>query len=193
MIDINLIRSDPELVKKNIKKKFQEEKLHLIDKIKKLDVDWRNQKMRVDKLRHDVVARVEFGHGREAARVEPATDRSGRTAARWGVSALYSAPGWIVLISDRGAGGEGDGGEIPRQVVAVDRRGAGFALGGERAVGVVGVSRGALAVAQQRQAVLDVVAACINRTGTISVRQAVFIGVPGGGGKRGSEGVGDGA
>jgi len=53
MIDINLIRENPELVKTNIKKKFQEEKLHLIDKIKKIDIDWRNQKVRIDKLRHE--------------------------------------------------------------------------------------------------------------------------------------------
>ena len=31
MIDINLIRNNPELVKENIKKKFQEHKLALVD------------------------------------------------------------------------------------------------------------------------------------------------------------------
>ncbi|MAG11154.1 hypothetical protein CMI44_02485, partial [Candidatus Pacearchaeota archaeon] len=41
MIDIKLIRESPELVKENIKKKFQGEKLLLIDKVKKLDGDWR--------------------------------------------------------------------------------------------------------------------------------------------------------
>lgn len=53
MIDIKLIRETPELVKENIKKKFQDEKLALVDKIRKKDVEWRNQKQRVDKLRHD--------------------------------------------------------------------------------------------------------------------------------------------
>ena len=53
MIDIKLIRENPELVKKNIKKKYQEEKLVLVDKIKKLDIEWRNQKQRADKLRHE--------------------------------------------------------------------------------------------------------------------------------------------
>jgi len=53
MIDIKLIRESPELVKKNIKNKFQEEKLPLVDKIRKKDIDWRNQKGRVDKLRHE--------------------------------------------------------------------------------------------------------------------------------------------
>ncbi len=53
MIDIKLMRENSELVKENIKKKFQEEKLPIVDKIKKLDIDWRNLKQRVDKLRHE--------------------------------------------------------------------------------------------------------------------------------------------
>ncbi|MBU0907703.1 MAG: serine--tRNA ligase [Nanoarchaeota archaeon] len=53
MIDIKLIRENPELVKANIKKKFQEDKLYLVDEIRKKDIDWRNQKQRIDKLRHD--------------------------------------------------------------------------------------------------------------------------------------------
>jgi seryl-tRNA synthetase len=36
MIDINLIRENPELVKENIKKKFQDEKLPLVDEVKSL-------------------------------------------------------------------------------------------------------------------------------------------------------------
>lgn len=53
MIDIKLLRENPELIKKNIKKKFQEEKLHLVDKARKKDIDWRNQKQRIDKLRSE--------------------------------------------------------------------------------------------------------------------------------------------
>ena len=34
MIDINLIRENADLVKENIKKKFQDEKLPLVDEIK---------------------------------------------------------------------------------------------------------------------------------------------------------------
>lgn len=52
MIDIRLVRDEPELVKENIKKKFQEDKIHIVDKIRKKDIDWRNEKGRVDKLRH---------------------------------------------------------------------------------------------------------------------------------------------
>ena len=37
MIDINLIRTNPELVKENIKKKFQDRKLPLVDEALALD------------------------------------------------------------------------------------------------------------------------------------------------------------
>ena len=37
MIDINLIRSNPDLVRENIKKKFQEHKLPLVDEVLSLD------------------------------------------------------------------------------------------------------------------------------------------------------------
>ena len=53
MIDINLIRNSPDLVKSNIKKKFQDDKIPLVDKIKKLDEEWRSLKVKTDKLRHD--------------------------------------------------------------------------------------------------------------------------------------------
>ncbi len=51
MIDINLIREKPELVKENIKKRFQKEKLPLVDKVKKLDEKWRKIKYDEDGLR----------------------------------------------------------------------------------------------------------------------------------------------
>ncbi len=53
MIDIKLIRETPEIVKENIKKKYQDNKLALVDKIRKKDVEWRNLKMKVDGLRHE--------------------------------------------------------------------------------------------------------------------------------------------
>ncbi|MCK9568146.1 serine--tRNA ligase [Candidatus Pacearchaeota archaeon] len=53
MIDIKLIRENPEIVKKNIKKKFQDEKLPLVDKVIKLDEEWRKLKYEEDKLRGD--------------------------------------------------------------------------------------------------------------------------------------------
>ena len=51
MIDIKLIREDKELVKENIKKKFQDEKLSLVDEIEKLDIEYRNCKKKGDDLR----------------------------------------------------------------------------------------------------------------------------------------------
>jgi seryl-tRNA synthetase len=53
MIDIKLIREHPETIKENIKKKFQNEKLVLVDKIKDLDNDWRASKYKEDNLRSE--------------------------------------------------------------------------------------------------------------------------------------------
>ena len=51
MIDINLIRENPELVKENIKKKFQDEKLVLVDEVQSMDTEYRAAKTRGDNLR----------------------------------------------------------------------------------------------------------------------------------------------
>ena len=51
MIDIKLIREERELVRENIKKKFQDEKLPLVDEIYELDVNYRNAKKEADDLR----------------------------------------------------------------------------------------------------------------------------------------------
>jgi seryl-tRNA synthetase len=53
MIDIKLIRENPGLVKENIKKKFQNEKLVLVDEVKNLDEEWRKLKYDEDTLRGD--------------------------------------------------------------------------------------------------------------------------------------------
>lgn len=53
MIDINLIRENRELVKENIKKKFQDEKLPLVDEIYELDVRFREAKSNADNLRSE--------------------------------------------------------------------------------------------------------------------------------------------
>ncbi|MBE6149131.1 MAG: serine--tRNA ligase [Firmicutes bacterium] len=50
MIDIKLIRENKELVKENIKKKFQDEKLALVDEIYDLDVSFREYKLKCDNL-----------------------------------------------------------------------------------------------------------------------------------------------
>ncbi|MBR3151159.1 MAG: serine--tRNA ligase [Erysipelotrichaceae bacterium] len=51
MIDIRLIRENPELVKENIKKKFQDHKLELVDKVAALDEEYRAAKKKGDDLR----------------------------------------------------------------------------------------------------------------------------------------------
>ncbi len=51
MLDIKLVRTNPELVKENIKKKFQDEKLVLVDEVLALDEQFRASKSRGDELR----------------------------------------------------------------------------------------------------------------------------------------------
>ena len=51
MIDIKLIRENPELVKENIRKKFQNHKLVLVDEVLDLDVKNRKAKLHGDELR----------------------------------------------------------------------------------------------------------------------------------------------
>ncbi len=53
MIDIKLIREQRDLVRENIKKKFQDEKLPLVDEIYDLDVQYRNAKKDADDLRSE--------------------------------------------------------------------------------------------------------------------------------------------
>ena len=51
MIDIKLIRENKELVKENIKKKFQDKKLVLVDEVEELDIKNRKVKSEADELR----------------------------------------------------------------------------------------------------------------------------------------------
>ncbi len=51
MIDIKLIRENPELVKENIKKKFQDQKLPLVDEVTQLDKENRQMMKQGDELR----------------------------------------------------------------------------------------------------------------------------------------------
>jgi len=53
MIDINFIRNNPEKVKENIKKKFQDDKLILVDEVKELDAKSRELKNLGDSLRQE--------------------------------------------------------------------------------------------------------------------------------------------
>ncbi len=52
MIDLKFLRENPEIVKENIKKKFQEHKLELVDKVIELDKKNRQITMKDDELRN---------------------------------------------------------------------------------------------------------------------------------------------
>ena len=54
MIDINIIRTNKELVKDNIKKKFQDHKLPLVDEVYEKDIEYRKIKTEADELRNKV-------------------------------------------------------------------------------------------------------------------------------------------
>ena len=51
MLDINLFRTNPDLIKENIKKKFQDQKLVMVDEVVEMDKEFRAAKSRCDELR----------------------------------------------------------------------------------------------------------------------------------------------
>ena len=51
MLDIKFVRENPEIVKENIKKKFQDKKLPLVDEVIELDEKRRAVMSRADELR----------------------------------------------------------------------------------------------------------------------------------------------
>ena len=51
MLDIKFVRENPEVVKENMRKKFQDEKLGLVDEVISLDVEARKVQMEADELR----------------------------------------------------------------------------------------------------------------------------------------------
>ena len=53
MLDLKFVRENPELVKQNIRNKFQDSKLALVDEVIALDVDSRNAKQEADTLRSE--------------------------------------------------------------------------------------------------------------------------------------------
>ena len=53
MLDIRFVRENPDVVKQNIKNKFQDHKLPLVDEVIELDVQKRNAQQEADKLRAD--------------------------------------------------------------------------------------------------------------------------------------------
>jgi len=53
MIDIKFLRENPDAVKENIKKKFQDSKLPLVDEVIGLDLERRKTLQRAEALRAD--------------------------------------------------------------------------------------------------------------------------------------------
>ena len=53
MLDIKFVRMNPDVVKENIKKKFQDDKLPLVDEVLELDQKNRDIKQEVEALRAD--------------------------------------------------------------------------------------------------------------------------------------------
>ena len=51
MIDIKFLRENPDIVKENIRKKFQDQKLELVDEVIELDAESRKAKQEGDNLR----------------------------------------------------------------------------------------------------------------------------------------------
>lgn len=54
MLDINLLRTNPELVKENIRKKFQDEKLVMVDEVVEMDKEYRAAIQQADTLRNQI-------------------------------------------------------------------------------------------------------------------------------------------
>ena len=52
MLDINLLRNDPDKVRENIRKKFQDEKLPLVDEVIRMDREFRDAIQQADSLRN---------------------------------------------------------------------------------------------------------------------------------------------
>ena len=55
MIDIKFLRENPEVVKENIKKKFQDHKLPLVDEVIELDAEARKTQQEADNLRAEKI------------------------------------------------------------------------------------------------------------------------------------------
>ena len=51
MLDLKFLRENPEIVKQNIKNKFQDQKLPLVDEVIALDVESRATQQEADSLR----------------------------------------------------------------------------------------------------------------------------------------------
>ena len=88
MIDIKIIRENKELVKENIKKKFQDEKLPLVDEVYDLDIKVREVQTKVDNLRaeknklsSEIGKLMSSGQKEEAEKIKTEVSKSGEEIA----------------------------------------------------------------------------------------------------------------
>ena len=65
MIDIKFLRENPDIVKENIKKKFQDKKLPLVDEVIELDEKRRESMAKADELRAFKGNRRTYGTGQK--------------------------------------------------------------------------------------------------------------------------------
>jgi len=52
VLDVKLLREDPETIRKDLRRREATEKLHLVDEASEMDKDWRRLKTQVEELRH---------------------------------------------------------------------------------------------------------------------------------------------
>ena len=65
MLDIRFVRENPEAVKENIRKKFQDAKLPLVDEVIKLDAEYRAAIGEASDLRAELLLRLRYAAGRD--------------------------------------------------------------------------------------------------------------------------------
>ena len=83
MLDMKFLRENPDVVKENIKKKFQDEKLPLVDEVIALDKEYRAAKVRGDELRAERKAKSKLIGGMMAK-----GDKEGAEAVKAEVAAM---------------------------------------------------------------------------------------------------------
>ena len=79
MLDIKFVRENRDLVRENIKRKFQDEKLSLVDEVIELDLKIRELKVEGDNLRQERNSvSGEIGTLMRERKIEEANDRKSR-------------------------------------------------------------------------------------------------------------------
>ena len=98
MLDIKFVRENPEVVKENIRKKFQDAKLPLVDEVLELDKENRAIKQEVEALRaernklsKEIGGLMAKGLKDEAEKVKAKAEREHRTLSNVIVDILLTA------------------------------------------------------------------------------------------------------